>query len=271
MAAQSLTFQSTTFDVIDRNGKPWLKAADLARALGYAREDSVSRIYDRNADEFTSAMSGTVNLTGPGNLGEITVRIFSLRGAHLLAMFARTAAAKTFRKWVLDVLELFTEVDANVGDQTIGTDGFNCLASLVDGKVRHLPTAAKRSAKMHIWGQVHAAFSVTRAEFIPAEKMDSVRNFIASQAVDGEWMPADKAPRLDEQHMKILGELCRHAKYVRAWFGEVQPGLRVINPRLAYMVHDHMMHMSCAANGIAAYLNLDTPQPEQLSSVRWIE
>ncbi|MDR5615566.1 MAG: hypothetical protein RAM38_15530, partial [Arsenophonus sp.] len=33
------------------------------------------------------------------------VRIFSLRGAHLIAMFARTHIAKEFRKWVLDILD----------------------------------------------------------------------------------------------------------------------------------------------------------------------
>ena len=108
MAAQSLVFQETQFDVIDHEGQPWLKAADIARALGYAREDSVSRIYDRNSDEFTSAMSQTVNLTVSGKINglqNLTVRIFSLRGAHLLAMFARTAVAKEFRKWVLDILD----------------------------------------------------------------------------------------------------------------------------------------------------------------------
>ncbi|MDQ9668887.1 hypothetical protein RF033_15005, partial [Serratia marcescens] len=32
-------------------------------------------------------------------------RIFSLRGAHLIGMFARTKLAKEFRKWVLDILD----------------------------------------------------------------------------------------------------------------------------------------------------------------------
>lgn len=56
MAAHSLAFQETIFDVVDRNGQPWLKAADIARALRLCREDSVSRIYDRNAVRFTDAM-----------------------------------------------------------------------------------------------------------------------------------------------------------------------------------------------------------------------
>ncbi|OOC12774.1 hypothetical protein BM451_14785 [Dickeya dadantii] len=32
------------------------------------------------------------------------IRIFSLRGAHPLAMFARTPVAKESRRWVLDIL-----------------------------------------------------------------------------------------------------------------------------------------------------------------------
>ncbi|VFS25202.1 Uncharacterised protein [Enterobacter cancerogenus] len=32
-------------------------------------------------------------------------RVFSLRGAHLIAMFARTPVAKEFRRWVLDIMD----------------------------------------------------------------------------------------------------------------------------------------------------------------------
>ncbi|HDN9015885.1 TPA: hypothetical protein P2I01_002772 [Aeromonas salmonicida] len=101
----SISFHDTHFTVIPHHGQPWLTATQIAQALGYAREDAVSRIYTRNADEFTSGMTGTVNLTVPGNPMPIPVRIFSLRGAHLIAMFSRTALAKEFRRWVLDVLD----------------------------------------------------------------------------------------------------------------------------------------------------------------------
>lgn len=104
----ALTFQNTHFDVIERSYQIWLTAAQIGRALGYAREDSVSRIYDRNQDEFSNAMTETVKLTVSGNYQK-TVRIFSLRGAHLIAMFARTSIAKQFRKWVLDILDQETK------------------------------------------------------------------------------------------------------------------------------------------------------------------
>lgn len=119
----ALTFQNTHFDVVEKHNQIWLTASQIGTALGYAREDSVSRIYDRNKDEFSSGMSmvinlmtsknsnefsETVNLTVSGNLSK-SVRIFSLRGAHLIAMFARTSLAKQFRKWVLDVLDSETK------------------------------------------------------------------------------------------------------------------------------------------------------------------
>jgi len=116
MTAQSLVFQSTQFNVVNRNGQSWLTSAELAHALGYRSADSVSRIYDRNSDEFSEHMSQTVNLTVSGeinNLQHKMVRIFSLRGAHLVAMFARTKVAKEFRKWVLDIL------DKEVGQQPV--------------------------------------------------------------------------------------------------------------------------------------------------------
>lgn len=75
---------------------------------------------------------------------------------------------------------------------TIGTDGFHCLAAVLDGKVRHLPAPARRGVKNHIWSQVHKAFSVVTAEDIPADQLDSARNFIAAYALEGEWLPKDR-------------------------------------------------------------------------------
>ncbi len=100
---QALAFHTTQFDIVDRSGQPWLRANQIGLALDYADGKAIQRIYARHKDEFTDAMTGVVKLTTPS--GEQEARIFSLRGAHLLAMFARTSVAKEFRRWVLDVLE----------------------------------------------------------------------------------------------------------------------------------------------------------------------
>lgn len=77
---------------------------------------------------------------------------------------------------------------ASVLGTTIGTDGFHCLAAVLDGKVRRLPAKLRAGAKNRIWSQVRKGFSVTSVEDIPADKLDSARNFIAAYAVEGEWL-----------------------------------------------------------------------------------
>ncbi|WP_278540402.1 BRO-N domain-containing protein [Oxalobacter formigenes] len=100
----ALVFNGVSLSIIRQNNQTYFSASDIAKSLGYQSDDAISRIYRRNADEFTSDMSQTVNLTVSGNYQK-TVRLFSLRGAHLVAMFSRTPIAKEFRKWVLDVLD----------------------------------------------------------------------------------------------------------------------------------------------------------------------
>lgn len=100
----SLAFKETQFDIIDRNGQVWLRSPQIAKALGYADASSINRIYARNADEFTDQMTGSVKLTDPNGALQET-RIFSLRGAHLIAMLSNAKAAKEFRRWVLDILD----------------------------------------------------------------------------------------------------------------------------------------------------------------------
>jgi prophage antirepressor-like protein len=99
-----LSFHETQFNVVNHNNQIWLTAVEIAKALQYKSDDSVTKIYNRNHEEFSHGMSETVNLTVSGNLTK-SIRVFSLRGAHLIAMFARTPVAKEFRRWVLDVLD----------------------------------------------------------------------------------------------------------------------------------------------------------------------
>lgn len=98
-----LSFHDHKFSVVTHNSQIWLTAADIASALEYADDKSVLRIHTRHADEFTDGMASVVNLTTRGVQREN--RVFSLRGAHLIAMFARTPVAKEFRRWVLDILD----------------------------------------------------------------------------------------------------------------------------------------------------------------------
>lgn len=104
VAKTDLTFQNFTFNPVTENGQVWLTSAELAKALEYSSSKSISTLYSRNEDEFTPVMTQVIEVMTTGNYRK-RVRIFSLRGAHLLAMFAKTVVAKQFRKWVLDILD----------------------------------------------------------------------------------------------------------------------------------------------------------------------
>lgn len=100
---KELSFHNTNFAYMEMGGQVWLTAAEVGQALEYADDKAVQRIYSRHADEFTAQMTGVVKLTTPS--GKQESRVFSLRGTHLIAMFARTPVAKEFRRWVLDILD----------------------------------------------------------------------------------------------------------------------------------------------------------------------
>lgn len=112
--ATALTFQSKTFEVVQREGQVWLTLPDIAAVLyrkGVSPSDAplpsairqIQKIYQNHSDEFTESMTKMLKLSTAG--GKQMVRVFSLRGAHLIAMFARTDVAKAFRRWVLDILD----------------------------------------------------------------------------------------------------------------------------------------------------------------------
>jgi len=110
---EAILFQDVPMQVFDREGVPWLRASQIALALGYTKgggqtdtplaKKAIKRLFDRHADEFSEDMTALVTVETAG--GPQEVRVFSPRGCHLLAMLARTDRAKEFRKWVLDVLE----------------------------------------------------------------------------------------------------------------------------------------------------------------------
>ncbi len=103
----TVRFEDQALSIVDHAGKPWLSSSDLARALKYHDVGKISRIYRAHKDEFTAEMQKLIIVKPKsGRTGVPTeTRIFSPRGCHLVAMFARTSRAAAFRRWVLDVLE----------------------------------------------------------------------------------------------------------------------------------------------------------------------
>ena len=172
--SQALTFNNVTLAPIPHQNSLWIRSVELARALGYSDESSVGRIYKRNAEEFTPEMTQVIEISDTVNL-TVPARIFSLRGCHLVAMFARTPVAKAFRRWVLDVLD---KLDAEQHAASSSPDDFTSPLSLTPSstedrkplralvgswaQVSGLPFAA-------CWNQLKAAFQLANIKELPQE------------------------------------------------------------------------------------------------------
>lgn len=134
MSTLTLSFNDVNFSPVQHDNQIWLSSGELAQALGYKQENAVSKIFNRNSDEFTEKMTQIIDNPQLPNLG---MRIFSLRGCHLIAMLARTAIAKQFRKWVLDIL------DKEVGKPIVKThkserEPLTNAVNLLVAKTKHL-------------------------------------------------------------------------------------------------------------------------------------
>lgn len=174
----ALTFNAITLTPINHQNSLWIRAVELAKALGFKREDQAAKIYRAHADEFTPDMAQLVEITDNADSAfPVKSLIFSLRGCHLVAMFARTPVAKAFRRWVLDVLDKLDAEQHAVSssptpDDFTGTlsitpsttEDRKPLRALVGSwaQVSGLPFAA-------CWNQLKAAFNLANIKELPQE------------------------------------------------------------------------------------------------------
>ncbi|WP_262094532.1 BRO family protein [Acinetobacter baumannii] len=161
MPSLALRFNDVNFSLVQHNNQIWLTASELAKALGYAKTDAVTQIYERNKDEFTSEMTTTLKLRVVRKTGSIEMdnRIFNSRGCHLITFFARTTVAKQFRKWVLDVLDKHIDAPVAKTHKSERTPLHDAHALLV-AKTKHLNSS-------DAWKIINQRFGTNHIDEIP--------------------------------------------------------------------------------------------------------
>ena len=211
--SQALCFNEFTFSPVIRDSQPWFKSSELARALGYKDENSVRRIYERNADEFTENMTQVVENLHTVNL-TVRARIFSLRGCYALAMFARTPVAKAFRKWCLDVIEQY-------GDRVPVECPTPLAPSTPDDRkpLRDMVNVWARLSGVHpsnLWPQVRARFQLGRIDDLPTNWLPDALAWVQSKIDELNQKPKAALPAaeplFDEAPLLELAEDIRRAQ-----------------------------------------------------------
>ncbi|HHP0305472.1 BRO family protein [Acinetobacter baumannii] len=200
MTSLALTFNEVNFSPVQHNNQIWLTASELAKALGYAKSDAVTQIYERNKHEFTPEMTTTLKMSVVRKTGSVVMenRVFNSRGCHLITFFARTSVAAQFRKWVLDVLD--KEIGAPVAKtHKSEREPLTSAVNLLVAKTKHLNYS-------DAYKLVHQRFNVLHIDEIPYDvipvAVEYVHHLIAM------YSKAEKQGSLfDEDQFKLLKNL----------------------------------------------------------------
>ncbi|MGA4853980.1 BRO-N domain-containing protein [Acinetobacter haemolyticus] len=227
----SLTFNTVTLHPIQQNDEQvWITSTELARTLGYKQENAVSKIFNRKADEFTSKMTQVIENPQLPNLG---MRIFSLRGCHLIAMFARTPVAKEFRKWVLDILD--REVQPKTKNHKTERVVLNDAVNMLVAKSQHLNFS-------EAYKLIHQRFSVKGIDEISLDQIPVAVEYVHHLIA----LFSHREHRTADMNTIALAHCMI---WCRQWWKEYGDAIRKINPNIASSVHDYFIDGSFVAWG----------------------
>lgn len=201
----ALTFNDVTLSPITYQNSLWIRAVELARALGYSDGSIVSRLYRKHADEFAPEMTQLIEISAEDRSGLLgsagRCRIFSLRGCHLVAMFARTPVAKAFRRWVLDVLDKL-DAEQHAALSSPAADDFTGTVSPLSKRTD--PERKQLTAIINTWvgmapihyasarAQVNAHFGVTGVDKLTVEQVKEAIRWVQAK-IDALPAPAQAA------------------------------------------------------------------------------
>lgn len=254
MTSLTLSFNEVKFNPVQHEQQIWLTASELSKALGYKQTDAVSKVYNRNSDEFTANMTQVIENPHTPNLG---VRIFSLRGCHLVAMFARTSIAKSFRKWVLDIL------DKEVGQPVAKThkserEPLTNAVNLLVAKTKHLNYS-------DAYKLVHQRFNVEHIEDIPYDAIPVAVEYVHHLIVlfsNQTNQQESLKPWQDQNVQFLMWYVPKLAKIIK---NDIYPALTLLRSELSGQViaitheafcHANLLNQIALKNGMTHYTKL---------------
>ncbi|MCH7389609.1 Bro-N domain-containing protein [Acinetobacter dispersus] len=236
----SLTFNTVTLHPIQQNDdQVWITSTELAQALGYKQENAVSKIYNRRSDEFHMNMAQVIENPQLPSLG---MRVFSLRGCHLIAMFARTPVAKEFRKWVLDILD--REVQPKTKNHKTERVVLNDAVNMLVAKTKHLNFS-------DAYKLIHQRFNVNGIDEISFDQIhlavEYVHHLIALFSTD------------NQPNAMNVRAMAMHLVWLSGWWRQFGAAVRGINPHMGSAIHDHFND-----GGFVAWMFIDKDKHAEL-------
>lgn len=209
-ASNVIPFRSAKLLLVEKGGEPFVPMKPVVEGMGLAWQAQHAKL---TSGRFNSVITMIVTTGVDGKQYEMACLPLRKLPGWLMSIHASKVREElrdgviAFQNECDDVLwdhwnkahtpELIAPTNYTLIGTKIGSDGFHCLSAVIDGKISRLDKRAKQSARMHIWSQVHKAFSVVSAQDIPAEQLDAARNFVAAYSLEGQYLPKPQDAQFD--------------------------------------------------------------------------
>lgn len=257
MSSLALSFNEVNFTSVQQNSQIQLTATELAKALGYAKSDAVTQVYERNRDEFNLSMTLTLNLSVSKKSKNLTktIRIFSLRGCHLIAMFSKTDIAKQFRKWVLDILDREVGQPVAKTHKSERTPLHDAHAMLV-AKTKHLNSS-------EAWKIINQRFGTNSIDEIPYEAIlvavEYVHHLIALYSSAGK-----QGGLFDQDTYELIRKFTESVLSQNFMMQDVWQALMLINKKDMMYYSKYVIDSNAMARKVSMELDFKTKKGEPL-------
>jgi prophage antirepressor-like protein len=181
--------------------QPWFVAADVCASLAIGNVSlAVNGRADRDTDGLDEDEKGIATVNTPSGAQEMLV--VNESGLYALIFKSRKAEAKRFKKWitaeVLPTIRKHGRYEDERGQMQplvqaiIGQYGAQTLSNVIRCRVAKMDAKHQRSAGAKLHSALHARFDVSRIELISGDQMEAACNFVASYAIEGEYLPHEK-------------------------------------------------------------------------------
>lgn len=171
---------------------PWFSVQDILRSLDY--NDSYKPA--RAAAHVPDLWKGVHRLHTPGGIQQMLM--LSEQGLYFFLGRSDKPKALPFQMWVAgevlpDIRRTGRYEDhgkmTTLMDELIGMSELNVIKGLIRDKSKAVPADQRQGFQLVMHNRLHTRFNVPRTQLIPAGQFEQACNFIASYALEGEYLP----------------------------------------------------------------------------------
>ncbi|WP_397448120.1 Rha family transcriptional regulator [Pseudomonas sp. NA-150] len=233
-----------------RNGEAFTNTQNVAEAFGKLHKDVLRKVDGLECSTEFTERNFTLSSYIDGSGRSLPQWTMTKDGFMFLVMGFTGKKAAAIKEgyiaafnWMADQLGLSSKtLVAKAVEAALGSDGAQIISNILRCRVAKLDAEHQRSAVMKMSSALHARFGVPRIELIPASQMDAACNFVASYAIEGEYLPKQEEGGLHFSRSEVgaIYSMMSHVSYLLRFGASIHSAASTLNSRPMMDVADHI-------------------------------